>query len=793
MAFATIAAMRGNTNTPTPTDTLLGFWAANDGGGGEFYWDNTSQETDNGGTIIKQNNLATGRWKRIITDTINVKWFGAYGNDTDDDTAAINACADFCRVTAVSPDTQMRKNMYFPEGMYYTGKIDITGIYHVAGANMNTRLRGKPGEDILYWKSQTETGFVDALDIQIRNFQLKLNRTADARTTNGRTRIGLGGERVGNAAICLPGQVGGDKRNTGHYFDNLSIQRSGADVDGFGDCGIFYAGPAYRINFGSIVEIRGLDYGIVVGTSELVAGMKPLEVRPAIETDSTDTFNCVNTGRIFDNGDQVALIFDPGNGAVTGLTPRTRYYIVSATDSSVKLASTSGGTALSFATANPQLFLVPAGTDCIEYACDEWAAEHLITALSRRVGLSVPNLAQSVFNTFGCQSYKVAARIMAFPSAIRYEPRSVEFSEMYTEGPLNSATVNQEYALIEGTQIRIGNGPKCQNGGTGRNNFITINANYSDFGLIEVDDGNSVFVNGDGNTIRAGVQSKENFIKDFGVNNSILFIKSFNGLDAPRDITYLAKYTVNKPLGGYWPDHVLQGTPEIPFQSENVLFHLAVNQLFYNNPPVTYKTDAALDVNAYVSIATPAQLAIRNPLGSVSNTFSIHRFFPKSRWILYAKVKSPDTAKSVTIAFQRLDMTGSFSASRTIPNVGTSWQTISLVVDHSGAPDATTGQIYVTPASGGLDLAYFVVVPATMQSLRTGSFTATGNSTATTFTIPHGITGLAAAPSFFQVNAASADAKGISYVTADSTGIIVHYDTAPATGANLVFTWAARL
>lgn len=78
-------------------------------------------------------------------------------------------------------------------------------------------------------------------------------------------------------------------------------------------------------------------------------------------------------------------------------------------------------------------------------------------------------------------------------------------------------------------------------------------------------------------------------------------------------------------------------------------------------------------------------------------------------------------------------------------------------------------------------------------AVRTGSFTATGNSNATTFTIPHGITGLAAAPSFFQVNAASADAKGISYVTADATGIIVHYDTAPATGANLVFTWSARL
>ncbi|SDF66400.1 hypothetical protein [Chitinophaga filiformis] len=782
MVFASISDMKANQGTHDPTATLLGYYTASDGGGGEFYWDSTSQDTENCGTIIKETNTSVGRWKRIITDTVNVRWFGAKGDDTDD-TTPISKCAKFCR--------DNNRNMYFPEGTYYTGTIDITGIYNVSGANMNTRLRGMPGQDILYWKSPTETGFVDALDIQICNFQLKLDRSTDVRLINGRTRIGLGGEIVGNAAICLPGQVGGTARNTGHYFDNLSIQRLGDDKDGYGDCGIFYAGPAYRINFGSIVEVRGLDYGIVVGTSELVAGMKPLKAAPP-GTGSTTILNCANTGLIFANGEQVALIFDPADGAVTGLIPRTRYFIVNATTTSVQLAATSGGTAISFSTSNPNLFLVPAGANCIEYACDEWAAEHLITALSRRVGLSVPNLAQSVFNTFGCQSYKVAVRVMAFPSAVRYEPRSVEFSEMYTEGPLNSAVVNQEYALIEGTQIRVANGPKCQNGGNGRNNFITINTNYSDFGLIEVDDGNRVTVNGDGNTIRAGVQSKENFIDDFGVNNSILFIKSFNGLDAPRDITYLAKYSVNRSLGGYWPDHVLQGTPEIPFQSENVLFHLAVNQLFYNNPSLTYKTDATLDVNAYVSTSTAVQLAIRNPLGSVSNTFSINRFFPKSRWILYAKVKSPDVTKNVTIAFQRLDVPGSFGASRVVTNVGTSWQTISLLVDHSGAPDGMTGQIYVTPASGGLDLAYFVVVPATMQSLRTGSFTATGDGNATTFTIPHGM-GLAAAPSYFQVNAASANAKNISYLTADASGIIVHYDTAPANGANLVFTWAARI
>lgn len=737
--FNSIALLRDDDVVPQSNEvaTLLGYYSPGDGGGGQFYWDQTSTQPDNGGTVIWRlpenpaDPIPVGRWKRIFSDSVNVKWFGAKGTDvynpnnpgtpyTEEDTLAIQRCADFCKAN----DQGVRKKMVFPEGRYYTGKIDITGVFAIEGANMNVRLRSKPGEDIFYWKAPGETGYVQAVDIEIRNFQMKVDRTdADAQTKDGRMRLGLGGERVGNAAIVLPGQISGlPVLNTGHYFDNLSIQSLGGDVLGHGDCGIFYAGPAYKINFGSKVEIRGLDYGIVVGVSEKVQGKRKDDNNNEVVVDMTprkltginatsNRFTCATT---FAAGAQIALIFDINGGDVTGITPRKRYYVVNPTATDFQISETAGGQPVDFSLpdTNPRdIYVIPAGSHSIEYACDEWAAEHLIIAETKRVAFSVPNLAQSVFNTFGCQSDRVSVRVLGYASATRYEPRSVEFSELYTEGPFDTAyMIGKEFARIEGTQVRVANGPKCQYGETVVGNYITINSNYSDFGMMEVDDGNKIIVTGDGNTIRASVQGKENFIDDRGVNNNILFIKSYNGVDAAKEISFLSRYSINKPFGGFWPDHVIKGGPDVPYQSENVMFHLATDQLFYNNPAITYEIDNTLDVRGYVSVNTPAQLSIRNPLGTISNTFVIDRFFPRSRWMLYAKVRSHTALQRVTLAFQRIDGSG-YGSSKGF-DVDTTWKTIRIEVDHTAVTEnIITGQIYVQPTTQGLDLAYFVVVP----------------------------------------------------------------------------------
>jgi hypothetical protein len=82
---------------PVPVDgvnvIVSGYYSAGDGGGGQFYWDAASTESDNGGTIIvPTSNPAVGRWKRICNDEFYPEWFGAKGEDsTFDDAPAIRA------------------------------------------------------------------------------------------------------------------------------------------------------------------------------------------------------------------------------------------------------------------------------------------------------------------------------------------------------------------------------------------------------------------------------------------------------------------------------------------------------------------------------------------------------------------------------------------------------------------------------------------------------------------------------------------------------------------------------
>lgn len=85
---------------------VLGYYTAGDGGGGLFYWDSTSTEADNGGTIIQATGINTGRWKRAYSGFVNVKWFGANGDGVTDDTIAIQSAVD----TGLE--------VYFPEGTY---------------------------------------------------------------------------------------------------------------------------------------------------------------------------------------------------------------------------------------------------------------------------------------------------------------------------------------------------------------------------------------------------------------------------------------------------------------------------------------------------------------------------------------------------------------------------------------------------------------------------------------------------------------------------------------------------
>jgi hypothetical protein len=79
-----------------------------DGGGGMFYWD-TGSVGDGGLTIVPS--AGGGVWRRVVTRPINVKWFGARGDNSTNDTAAIAAA-----IQAIAVGDEL----YLPAGTYLT-------------------------------------------------------------------------------------------------------------------------------------------------------------------------------------------------------------------------------------------------------------------------------------------------------------------------------------------------------------------------------------------------------------------------------------------------------------------------------------------------------------------------------------------------------------------------------------------------------------------------------------------------------------------------------------------------
>lgn len=112
------------TNITDDIAKVLGYSIAGDGGGGDFYWDSTSTEADNSGTIFQVTGVTTGRWKRLYSGVINVKWFGAKGDGSMDDTDALIKAINYAKLTANSV-------VYFPKSIYnYTdlGNIAFAGV-----------------------------------------------------------------------------------------------------------------------------------------------------------------------------------------------------------------------------------------------------------------------------------------------------------------------------------------------------------------------------------------------------------------------------------------------------------------------------------------------------------------------------------------------------------------------------------------------------------------------------------------------------------------------------------------
>lgn len=119
----TIAALKALAAGASNTVFVRGYWSVTGQGGGVFVWNSSDATADNGGTVIIPNSApGTGRWNRVSYHyQLNVREFGAKGDNSTDDTAAIQSAINVAQAASGGM-------VYFPQGNYIvSNELLITG------------------------------------------------------------------------------------------------------------------------------------------------------------------------------------------------------------------------------------------------------------------------------------------------------------------------------------------------------------------------------------------------------------------------------------------------------------------------------------------------------------------------------------------------------------------------------------------------------------------------------------------------------------------------------------------
>jgi len=188
-----------------------GYYTLGDGGGGLFFYDATATDADNGGTIIEPDS-GVGRWFRPATETYNVREFGALGDGSHNDTAAIQAAVDVVSVNN-------RGSVYIPSGKY---KISAT-IELTATPDANIAIFGDgPNVSII---NQTQVGS-GGLDFSFKNTGIQQPYTCTIRD------LGFESTVVAGTAIIV--SYGDPASTSEHYYHGPLIQNVGVRSNGSG-------------------------------------------------------------------------------------------------------------------------------------------------------------------------------------------------------------------------------------------------------------------------------------------------------------------------------------------------------------------------------------------------------------------------------------------------------------------------------------------------------------------------------------------------------------------------------
>lgn len=123
-----VAALKALSVASVPNGAIIktrGYYSTADGGAAEYVYNSASSATDNGGTVIAPT-TGPGRYLLQFDRVINVRQFGAKGDNTTDDTTALAAA-----VTASEDGTYP---IYVPRGTYLiTSTLNLNGNFLLYG------------------------------------------------------------------------------------------------------------------------------------------------------------------------------------------------------------------------------------------------------------------------------------------------------------------------------------------------------------------------------------------------------------------------------------------------------------------------------------------------------------------------------------------------------------------------------------------------------------------------------------------------------------------------------------
>lgn len=164
-AVSNVTALKALPAIIIPTGTqvsVAGYYTPSDGGGGLFYFSSGSSASDDGGTVI-QPTSGSGRWLRSFSGIVNVRWFGAKGDASNDDTTNMQAAHD------------LGVPVFYPIGRYKFSTITLStgGIIGEGKATILDSTDTGTSDLITYTGGDSTGLLVNELGAVFRDFYLR--------------------------------------------------------------------------------------------------------------------------------------------------------------------------------------------------------------------------------------------------------------------------------------------------------------------------------------------------------------------------------------------------------------------------------------------------------------------------------------------------------------------------------------------------------------------------------------------------------------------------------------------